>query len=104
MSVANPLTASSDIARTKLEISPLSNTKEKPLKPDLKEFSADIVNISQLGKEKLKKEIQIEASREIEDIANQVIRVSSSIGKARSMGNLTSSQATKLYNKIASLL
>ncbi|WP_440875610.1 hypothetical protein [Thalassotalea sp. PLHSN55] len=104
MSVANPLTAASDIAKVKPELSSVSLAKEKPLKPDLKEFSADVVEISSLAQEKLAKETQVEATRKIEDIASQVIRISSSIGKAKSMGNLTNQQATELYNKIASLL
>ena len=103
MSVANPLTATSDIQRsfTPKEALPI---KEKPLKPDYGVFSDDIVKISKLGIEKQQKETQTEAVREIEDIANEVIRVNTTIGRARSVGNLTNSQATQLYNKIASLL
>lgn len=103
MSVSNPLTASSDISRS-LVFNTDSTTKEKPLKPDLGVFSKDIVEISQLGLEKQQKETQVEASRKIEDIANEVIRVSSTIGRAKSIGNLTNSQATNLYRKIAALL
>ena len=103
MSVSNPLTASSDIARS-LVFNGNTTTQEKPLKPDLGVFSKDIVEISQLGLAKQQKETLIEASREIEDIANEVIRVSSTIGRARSIGNLTNSQAANLYSKIASLL
>lgn len=103
MSIANPLTASSVI---QLAFMPKSEgfSKEKPLKPDLGVFESDVVKISLLGLEKQQKETQVEASRKIEDIANEVIRVSSTIGRARSVGNLTNSQATSLYNKIASLL
>ncbi|MBA6364185.1 hypothetical protein H4J56_02990 [Colwellia sp. BRX8-4] len=103
MSVANQLTASSDIARS-LFFNKASITKDKPLKPDLGVFSTDVVEISKLGIEKQQKEIQIEASREIEGIASEVIRISSTIGRALSVGNLTNSQATNLYNKIATLL
>lgn len=103
MSIATPLTASSDISRN-LDLRIKITGKEKPLKPDLGIFSTDVVEISRLGIEKQQKEIQIEASREIEDIANEVIRVSSTIGRARSVGNLTNNQATNLYNKIAALL
>jgi len=102
MSVANPLTASSDIARS--IVLNTSFTKEKPLKPDLGVFESDIVKISQLGLEKQQKETQVEASRKIEDIANEVIRINSTIGRARSINNLTNNQATDLYNKISSLL
>jgi hypothetical protein len=103
MSITNPLTASSNISYnvdSKIEVI----GKEKPLKPDFGGFSADILEISKLGLEKQQKEIQVEASREIKDIANEMIRVSSSIGRARSVGNLTNIQATNLYNKIATLL
>ena len=54
--------------------------------------------------EKQQKVIPVEASRESEGIANEVIRISSTICRARNIGNLTNSQATNLYNKIASLL
>jgi hypothetical protein len=103
MSTANPLTASSDIPRSfgsRIE----AIGKEKPLKPDLGVFSTDVVEISRLGIEKQQKEKQVEASRVIEDIASEVVRISSSIGRARSVGNLTNNQATNLYNKIASLI
>jgi hypothetical protein len=103
MSVSNPLTASSDITRN-LVFNGSYSTKEKPLKPDLGVFSKDIVEISQLGIEKHQKETQVEAVRKIEDIANEVIRVSSTIGRAQSIGNLTNSQATDLYRKIAALM
>ncbi len=103
MSVINPLTASSDIARAVAKtIPPL--TDSSPIKPTLGSFAADVVKISTLGLEKQQKEIQIDASNKVEDIANKVIRVSSSIGRARSVGNLTNHQASELYSKIANLL
>ena len=103
MSIATPLTASSDIARS------FSSTitifeKEKALKPDLGVFSTDVVEISRLGIEKEQKETQVEATRKIENIASEVVRISSSIGRAQSIGNLTNSQAINLYNEIAALL
>jgi len=103
MSIASPLTASSDIQRS-VRLNESSATIEKPLKPDLGVFSDDVVKISQLGIEKQQKETQTEATRKIEDIADEVIKISTTIGRARSVGNLTNSQATKLYNKIANLL
>lgn len=103
MSVANPLTASSDISRS-LVFQASSSVKEKPLKPDLGVFSKDIVEISQLGLEKQQKETQLKATTEIEEIANEVISVNSTIGRALSIGNLTNSQATKLYSKISRLI
>ncbi len=103
MSVINPLTASSDIAHTQPNTS-TSLPKESPLKPKLGYFAADVVNISNLALEKQQKEMHIDASRKIDDIANEVIRISSTIGRARSVGNLTGNQASELYNKIANLL
>ncbi len=103
MSLATPLTASSVIQRS-LPVNIEDICKEKPLLPDLGKFESDIVTISHLGIEKQQKEAQIEASRKIEEIANDVIKISSTIGKARSVGSLTNSQASSLYNKIALLL
>ncbi len=103
MSIANPLTASSVIPQAS-KILITEGTKEKALKPDLAVFSQDVLEISTLGIEKLQKETQLAASKKIEDIANDVIRVSSTIGRAKFVGTLTNSQATNLYNKIASLL
>lgn len=105
MSSANLLTAASDIQRALTPRPNQSNiSKDKALKPDFGEFEKDMLSISSLAQEKLQKEKQIQTNQEIDNIANEVIRISSSIGKARSTGGLTSSQATELYNKIASLL
>ena len=103
MSIANPVTASSDIQRS-VKLKQNLTTKENPLTPDLGVFSANVVKISQLGLDKQQQETQTEAVRKIEEIAGEVIKISTTIGKARSVGNLTNSQATKLYNKIANLL
>jgi len=103
MSIANPLTASSVIAQAS-KISIIEGTKEKAFKPDLAIFSQNVLEISALGIEKLKKETQVAGSKKIEDIANNVIRVSSTISRAKFVGTLTYNQATYLYNKIASLL
>jgi hypothetical protein len=102
---SNPLTASIDIqraytsAKSSIEVIGTAENKAK-----LGEFADDILDISTLGIDKQRKEAQLLASKEINDIANDVIRVSSSIGRARTLGNLTDSQATNLYNKIAALL
>jgi hypothetical protein len=102
---SNPLTASVDIQKTASQFKPLTEAKNSTdNEKKLGEFADDILNISALGQEKQRKEIQLQASQEIKDIANDVIRVSSSIGRARTLGNLTNSQATTLYNKIAALL
>jgi hypothetical protein len=103
MSIATPLTASSVIQRSIMPTS-AEVSKDKPLKSDLGVYAKDVVEISKLSIEKEQKETQLEATRSIEGIASEVIKISSSLGKARSTGNLTNSQATTLYNKIASLL
>ncbi len=104
MSISNPLTAGSDIQRATSSKVINQNTADTKSQSRFGEFANDIVNISRLGLEQQQKETAIEASRDIEKIANEVVRVSSSIGQARSSGNLNQQQATKLYNKIASLL
>jgi len=103
MSIANPLTASSAIQRATMPKPEQFNSKA-PLTPDLGVYSQDIVEISKLGLEKQQKETQIDAANVIKDVANEVIKISSTIGKAKALGNLTNSQATDLYNKIAQLL
>jgi len=103
MSIANPLTAGSEIQRS-YQLKASNSFEEKAVKLSLGVFADDIVNISTLGQEKLQQETHIEATREIADIANEVIRVSSTIGRARSVGRLTNEQATALYSKIANLL
>jgi hypothetical protein len=104
----NPLTASIDIQKAASSFKNLTavtgETVDKTKSGKLGEFADDILNISTLGLEKQRTETQLQLNQEINDIANDVIRVSSSIGKTRSSGNLTNSQATNLYNKIAALL
>lgn len=102
---SNPLTASIDIQKAVSTFKPLTKVTDKTEnEAKFGEFADDILNISTLGHEKQRKEIQLQANQEINNIANDVIRVSSSIGKARILGNLTNSQATDLYNKISALL
>jgi len=103
---SNPLTASVDIQKTASTFKSLAKvTGEGVNEKKLGEFADDILTISTLGHEKQRTDAQLQASNKInDDIANDAIRVSSSIGKARILGNLTNSQATNLYNKIAALL
>jgi len=103
MSIANPLTASSEIQRAFIP-KQVGADKETPLKPDLGIYAKDVLEISKLGLERQQKETQVHASRNIDNIANEVIKISSSIGKEKAVGNLTHSQATNLYNKISGLL
>lgn len=102
MSSSTPLTASSDIQR--ITPATINKPQSSPLKPNLGEFSADILEISKQGIVKQQTETQISASKEINKIATDVVRVSSSIGRAQSQGNLSNKQAIELYNKIARLL
>lgn len=108
MLTSNPITASIDIQKASATSEPsaviIDSTADKAKEGKLGEFADDILNISTLGHEKQSKEAKLQASQQINDIANDVIRVSSSIGRARTLGNLTNSQATSLYKKIAALL
>ncbi|MBL4900456.1 MAG: hypothetical protein JKX76_12630 [Colwellia sp.] len=102
---SNPLTASIDIQKAASTFQQLAEVTSDTVKETkLGEFADDILNISTLGQKKQRTEAHLQANQEINDIANDVIRVSSSIGRARTSGNLTNSQATSLYNKIAALL
>jgi len=102
MSISTPLTASSDIQR--ISAATINKPQSNQLETDLGEFSADILEISKQGIAKQQTETQISASKDINKIATEVIRVSSSIGRAQSQGNLSNEQAIELYNKIAKLL
>lgn len=99
------LTASADIQKAASpERTAVEQKRDTVNNSKLGEFADDILNISTIGHEKQRAEAQLQATQEINDIANDVIRVSSSIGRARTLGNLSNSQATSLYNKIAALL
>jgi len=76
------------------------STEVESVKPGL----SDLVEISTIATEKQQQATQLEASKQIKEIAMDVVRVSSTIGKARSSNSLTNSQATELYQKIAKLL
>jgi hypothetical protein len=106
MSIVNSLTASRvippSIMPTSTEVS--QYRQNKPLKADLGIYAKDVIEISKLGIEKQQKETQVEATKAIEKIASEVVSISSTIGRAHLVGNLTSSQATKLYHKVALLL
>lgn len=98
-----PLTAGIEINRVTPPNTD-SPTKSPFLQSTLGQYADDVVNISGLAQEKLQQEKQLGAAQQINDIANDVIRVTSTIGRAKSSGNLSQSQATDLYNKIANLL
>ncbi len=99
---SSPLTASIDIQKASITLDTSAIPNKIVNKKTLGEFADDILTISSLGQEKQHKENQIN-NQEME-MANDVVRVSSSIGRAQSLGSLTNNQAIKLYNKIAALL
>lgn len=102
MSAVSPVTAGSEIAvSTTRKITPDSNNTN--ISTDLNEFNQDIVNISKLAREK-QQQSQLTAEQEIKQIQTDVIRVTSSIGQSKAAGNLSETQASKLYKEIAALL
>lgn len=104
MSIANPLTAGSEIQRVAVTSPSQDKASETPEK-SFGVFAQDVLEISSLGREKLQQENQIDAARDqIEKIAKEFIRVSSSIGRSKVAGNLGHEQATALYKAIAALL
>lgn len=108
MSVAYPLTASNDITRVpQANLSPVE--QGSPAKLNLGNFADDILNISKQGREKQQAEQQIQTNNqnkvnEVEKIKKEIVSVSSTIGRAKSSGALSTKEALALYNKIASLL
>ncbi len=68
-----------------------------------KKLVVDTIAISKQGAEIQQQESQLSAATN-RDVANDMIRVSSTIGKSQSVGNLTNNQATELYEQIAKLL
>ncbi|WP_281560346.1 hypothetical protein [Thalassomonas sp. RHCl1] len=104
MSIANPLTAGTEIQRVAVASTTEVKTTETPEK-SFGVFAEDVLEISSLGREKLQQENQLDAAnRQIEQIAREFIRVSSSIGKSKVANNLSHEQATTLYKAIAALL
>lgn len=68
-----------------------------------KQLARDTIAISKQATEIQRQESQLSASSNRE-VANDMIRVSSTIGKTQSVGNLTNNQATELYEEIAKIL
>ncbi|SFC45288.1 hypothetical protein [Pseudoalteromonas denitrificans] len=100
MSIAIPLTAGSEIQKTSVIRDQVNTTKSESKFGD---FSNDIVKISQLARQKQLNE-KSESNQNSHSITSESVRVSSTIGKAKSISNLTQKQATQLYNEIASFL
>ena len=103
MSITTPVSASGNL-QLRLEFATELARQEKPLKPEISKFASYTVEISEQAIKKQQMEMKTETSKEIEEIAIDVIRVSSTIGRASSVGGLTNNQATELYNEISKLL
>ena len=104
MSVASPLTAGSEIAVSSITEQRTSVVDETNLsQSQFGQFNQDIVTISKLAREK-QQQSERSAEQEIQQIATDVIRVTSTIGLSKAAGNLTETQASKLYKEIAALL
>ncbi|WDD99364.1 hypothetical protein [Thalassomonas actiniarum] len=104
MSIANPLTAGIETQRVAVASPTQVKATETP-ETSFGVFAEDVLEISSLGREKLQKENQLDAAnRQIEQIAKEFIRVSSSLGKSEVANNLNHEQATTLYKAIAALL
>ena len=125
MSIANPLTASTDIQKANFTVNSISDnssvSSSTKTSNSFGEFSQDIVSISRLGREKQQAEQVIGASGTTSNSAaansanknsadqkevksDDSVEVSSSIGRSQSVGNLTRDRASALYNAIAALL
>lgn len=110
MTIINPLTARPNmqpesLARQAPKVNSAElSSREKPIKPEVGIYADDLLEISSLGLEKQQKESQIDGSQKPKELADEVINISSTTGRLSSVGNLSHSQATTLYNKIARLL
>jgi hypothetical protein len=100
MAGINPLTASNDISLVSLGQN--DSVDNKSQQSPFGEFSQDIVSISKLARQQQQTEQNTEAN--INAIARDAVRVTSTIGQAKASGNLTQAQAEALYKKIAALL
>lgn len=103
MSIANPLNAGIEVNRANISHN-RQVISERESKAKFGEFTRDVVQISQLGRQKQLEEKGLEATQEAVENTPQSVRVSSTIGRSQTMGNLTKSEATELYKDIAALL
>jgi len=96
--IIEPFSATSTVEKKSSELL-TSNSASNELKPDT-------VTISNDAKQQLdlSGSTYAQTNRSIDQIANEVVRVSSSIGQAQSQGNLNAEEANKLYHEIAALL
>ena len=104
MSAATPITAGSEIAIGNVQSQkPTVVDDEQQTRSQFGEFNQDIVNISKLAREK-QQQSERTTQQDIRQIETDVIRVTSTIGQSKASGNLSESQANKLYKEIAALL
>jgi len=115
MSIANPLTVSTEIQKANINVNSSSQTNKTTTSSTLNkfgEFSQDIVDISSTAREKQQAEQVVEpvrisnqsANQKADQESNDSVEVSSSLGKSKAAGNLTRDRASALYNAIAALL
>ncbi len=104
MPTTNPVNTNSTIIQHGLNMKTSTLNAEptsvKTGAPDL----SDLVEISKLATERQQQKTQLETSKRIKEVAVDVVKISSTIGKAQSSNNLTNNQAIELYQKIAKLL
>ncbi|MGB0987938.1 MAG: hypothetical protein ACPGVL_11955 [Pseudoalteromonas spongiae] len=104
MSIATPLTAGTEITLSNIQSSQSSPLSEKVSASSIYgEFTQDVVNISDAARERQQQSELINRQQPVQ-VSSDVVRVSSSIGQSKAAGNLTESQASKLYKEIAALL
>ena len=104
MSIVTPLTAGTEITFSKIQSKQNSPQSETGSASSIYgEFSQDVVDISDAAKER-QQNSELLSRQQAAQISNDVVRVSSSIGQSKAAGNLTESQASKLYKEIAALL
>ncbi|MDP2561580.1 hypothetical protein [Psychrobium sp. 1_MG-2023] len=109
MTQINPLVAGAEIALARSSSNSaadqhITQNRAGLPKPDLGEFKKEVVQVTQLAREKQQQEQGLQALSQDKPQANEAIRVSSSLGKSQSVGQLTETQAIKIYKQIANIL
>ncbi len=115
MSIANPLTVSTEIQKANVVVNNTTESNQTATNSSLNkfgDFSQDIVNISTTAREKQQAEQVVNSSstssestsKKTDEKRNDSVEVSNSLGKSKAAGNLTRDRASALYNAIAALL
>ena len=107
MSIANPLTAGTEIAINSIRVAQDRVSPPSP-GPD-NSFKSDIFTISRAAVEKRQRSAEINSAIEprsqvSDKPARDSVSVSTSAGRSRTSGNLTRQKAIALYQKIVGLL